>query len=148
MTFTSWKVEEAVGRQLQPSETIEMVFSGMSTGLNRERGNAGKASVCITDRSLIVGWETVGLRTKATAERFQFGEVMQVADGDAGLTGVQGALARKNATSPVGRAFGASGSAPALFLTTRRGDVTVTFGRKERGLAREAMVAISDRISG
>jgi hypothetical protein len=123
-----------------------MVFNGMSTGLNRDRGNAGKASICLTDDAVIVGWEGGGLLSKASAERFEYGEIMSVADGDAALTGIQGAAARKNASSPIGRMMGHTGSAPAVFLTTRRGDITVNFGHKERGVAREAMVAIGDQL--
>jgi hypothetical protein len=69
---------------------------------------------------------------------------MEIREGDEPITGVVGAMARKNASHALGRAMGASSTAPAVTLVTRRGDLVFAFKAKERGLARQAYVTISE----
>ncbi len=71
---------------------------------------------------------------------------MEIRDGQEPITGIAGAINRKNASVAAGRAMGASGTAPAVTLVTRRGDLVFAFKQRESGRAREASVAIGELV--
>ena len=84
--------------------------------------------------------------SKTVVERFSRTDLIEIREGDEPIPGVVGAMSRKNASHALGRAMGASSTAPAVTLVTRRGDLTFAFKQKERGLARHAYVAITELV--
>jgi hypothetical protein len=97
---------------------------------------------------VIVAWEKPAIPwRKVLAERFDRQQVLGVEEGAVAMTGVAGALARKNASHPLGRAMGQTGKSPALTLQTRRGDIVLFFRAKHRGELREAYVTVTDLLS-
>jgi hypothetical protein len=139
------KLQDAMAAQLRSGEQPSSVSEGLSAGLNaRSHVDRRKAMLFVTPDTVIVGCLKAGIPPKAVVERFDRTDLMEVREGDEAITGISGAMAKKNASNALGRAMGASSTAPAVRLVTRRGDLIFAFKQKERGLAREAFVAITE----
>ena len=140
---------EEMASYLKSGERAERTFTGVSAGLNASP-NAGRmqALLYVLPSAIVIGVEKPGiLKKRSQVERFNVSDIMQIREDDVGVTGLAGAIERKNASHAVGRAMGHSGAVPAITLRTRRGDVIFAFKPKERGLTREAYVAISDLLT-
>lgn len=142
-------VTGAMEAHLRRSDSPRQEFHGLSSGLNgTSRLGRLPAVMYVTPDSVLVGSIRVRMlgRNEVVVERFARSEIMRVVEGDQPVTGLAGALERKNARSALGRAMGASSSEPAVTLVTRRGDLIFAFKRKDLGKCRQAFVAISDLI--
>lgn len=142
------KLDEAMAAQLQTAEKPLAKFEGLSSGLNgRSNVDRGKAMLYVLPGGVIAGCLKPGFpRPRVVVERFSLTDLMEVREGDEGITGIAGAMARSNARNGLGRAMGASSTTPAVTLVTRRGDLVFAFKQKERGIARQAYVAITDQM--
>jgi hypothetical protein len=140
------KLQDAMAAQLQRAERPSSEFEGLSAGLNaRSHVDRGKAMLFVMPDTVLVGFLKPGiLGPKPVVERFSRADVMEIREGDEPITGITGAMVRKNASHALGRAMGASSMAPAVTLVTRRGDLVFTFKQKERGLARQAYIAVAE----
>lgn len=135
--------------QLRGAERPLATFEGLSSGLNgRSHVDRGRAMLYVLPGTLIAGCLKPGFpRPRVTVDRFSVAELMEVREGDEPITGITGAMARKNASHALGRAMGASSTTPAVTLVTRRGDLVFAFKQKERGLARNAYVTITEQMN-
>lgn len=143
------KLHNAMTAQLRGAEHPSSVFAGLSAGLNaRSHIDRSMALLYVVPDAVLIGLLKPGFpRAKMVVERFGRDELMEVQEGDEPITGVAGALARKNASHALGRAMGASSKVPAVTLVTRRGDIIFAFKPKDRGLARQAYVTITEQVS-
>jgi hypothetical protein len=144
------KLQDVMAAELKSAGQQPLsTFDGLSSGLNaRSHVDRGRAILSVLPDSVLVGFMKPSLpMAKAVVERFSPSDIMEVREGDEPITGVAGAMARKNASNALGRAFGASSTTPAVTLVTRRGDLVFAFKQKERGLARQAYVLITEAMS-
>ena len=143
------KLQDAMAAESGGSGKPLATFDGLSAGLNaRPHLDRGKAMLSVFPGRVVVGFLKPGFPLpKAVVEHFGPADLIEVREGDEPITGVTGAMARKNAQSPVARALGASSTTPAVTLVTRRGDLVFAFKRKERGMARQADVSITEAMS-
>jgi len=141
-------LRDAVKAQLRGAERPSAVFEGLSAGLNaRSHIDRGKAVLYVMPNAVLVGFVKPGFPTvKTVVERFSRDELMELREGDEPITGIAGAMARKSSSHALGRAMGASSTVPAITLITHRGDLVFAFKPKERGLARQAYVAIAEEV--
>lgn len=140
------RVSDALEKQLGAGERLLHTFNGLSDGLNRSARQAGDAAMGITELGVVVAWVKLGLLPKVVVERFAWQEVIDVNESDDPLPGPAGAMERKNATHMLGRAMGASSTRPTVTVRTRRGDFSLFFKPKERGLVRTAHLAVADAL--
>lgn len=143
----SAKLRAAMDALLLQGEKPTQVFDGLSAGLNAQASsNQTKAQMYVLPGAVIIGFLKGLIVSKPVVERFTASDLMEVHDGREPITGLAGAINRKNATTAPGRAMGASGTTPAVTLVTRRGDLVFAFKQRELGRAREASVAISELV--
>lgn len=127
------------------SEVVEKT-GGRTAGLNASSSKERKsAKIWLTSGSIVVGFEAGMFKPKPVVEVFALGEIIDVIESDVPITGVEGTIARKNATHAVGRAMGQSGTTPGVTLSTRRGDLVVACA--DAGAARRLSVALSDLLA-
>jgi hypothetical protein len=143
------RLDNAMNAQLGPGEKPSVVCKGTSSGLNgTARANRTDAMLYVLPgKGVLVGRLKIGIINTPVVERFGLAEIMEVREGDAARTGGDAWSARRNAASPVMSALtNTSMSEPALTLMTRRGDVIFAFKQKEKGLLRQAYLAIAEMI--
>ncbi len=142
------KLQDVMAAELKSAGQPLSTFDGLSAGLNaRPEVDRGRAILSVMPGSIVVGFMKPSFPVaKAVVERFSPSDILEVREGDEPITGVTGAMARKNASHALGRAFGASSDHPAVTLVTRRGDLVFAFKQKERGLARQAYVLITETM--
>ena len=141
-----FRVSDALLEQLRPGERLQQSFKGLSDGLNRSSRQALDAALGVTDQGVIVAWVKMGLRPKVVAERIAWSEILDVEEGEDPLPGLAGAMERKNASHMLGRAMGATSRRPTLTVVTRRGDFSMFFQPKERGMLRSARLAVAEGL--
>lgn len=129
-----------------PGEEVLKQYKGMSAGMNASSAkNRTKAGMLVTSTGVIIGNE--GAFFKRKIERFDRSDILEISEDDIPRTGLQGAVSRKNESHAMARAFGATSADPGVYLRTSRGDIAFCFKPKERGLCREAFLAIKACIS-
>jgi hypothetical protein len=138
-------IHEEMTHHLQ-GETVVHRIRCLSAGLNASpRATRLPAEAWITPEALLVGVARIAVRKpNFVVERFEAFDVIGVEEGETAVTGLQGAMERKNATHALGRAIGAGEPIPAVVVVTRRGDVTLAWLKNDRGAARQAFLAIAE----
>jgi hypothetical protein len=143
------KLENALDAELGPGVKPSVVCKGTSAGLNGA-SNANRTDAMlyiIPGRGVLFARVKLGIGSKVIVERFPIPQLMQVSEGEAGRTGIDAWSAERNRRLPGMSAIGAmSVNEPVLTLMTRRGDVIFAFKHKEKGLLRQAYLAIAEVI--
>lgn len=143
----STNLQAAMDARLLHGEKPTQIFEGLSAGLNaRANSNQTRARMYVLPGAVIVGYHKGLIVSRPVVERFAASDLMEVHDGREPVTGIAGAINRKNASTAAGRAMGASGTTPSVTLVTRRGDLVFAFKQREAGRAREASVAINELV--
>jgi hypothetical protein len=142
------KLQDVMAAELRGAGEPLATFDGLSSGLNaRPHVDRGGAVLSVLpDRVIVVLGKPGFPRPRVVVERFSPADIMEIRERDEPITGVAGAMARKNSSHALGRAMGASSTTPAVTLVTRRGDLVFAFKQKERGMARQAYITIIEAM--
>ena len=144
------KLENALNAELGPGVKPSVVCKGTSAGLNgASNANRTDAMLYVLPGSgVLVARVRLGIVSKVIVERFPIPQLMEVSEGEAERTGIDAWSAERNRRLPGMSAIGAmSVNEPVLTLMTRRGDVIFAFKHKEKGLLRQAYLAIAEMIA-
>jgi hypothetical protein len=144
------KLENALDAELGQGVRPSVVCKGTSAGLNGA-SNANRTDALlyvIPGRGVLVARVKFGIISSVIVERFTIRELMEVREGEAQRTGVDAWSAERNRRLPGMSAVGAmSVSEPVLTLVTRRGDLIFAFKHKQKGLLRQAYLAIAEMVA-